>query len=439
MVVYDLWALRIARLGEKIANSHSESSSQAQSQLFSTLETDDSETANDEEDLLRNSNIKGEKKLADVPNLNDALALCYLGILTLRLPVTPGDFYAWITDGKMAYRRATRLLPLAMRDRLPATFHSVLDYKFPFKHQRFYDTVTDLQLSFSKDHSIVWPALNVPLLLYRYLRELALPLEIYDATIRLADLLGYTFAQKRNGMQRLGIRHLPEAQLVGCLIVCLKLLYPLDDKERFPQPTQDPSATRLDWDDWCRHISPSKAMEPGEKDGFTTEQLIQLQEKDVFSMSPHQIDQYLDFYADTFLDDTEIERSVENNNFRYALHEMFPIKGNRPSRPLKQLSEEASLSEQLAVVKAVQSSVTPVPAVSDDGTAPRILRPGEAYPMWKKAEDLPYRARVLYEHAAGIAGLSLDMLVLAVFFTEARIEQWRRQQMRQQAEEQEGT
>lgn len=435
MVIYDLWTLRISQLSDKIESSHSESSSQPQSQ-FNTLDTDDSETTDAEAGLLKNASTRGEEKLAGVPNLNDTLALCYLGTLALRLPITPGDIYAWVTDGKMAYRRAIKLVPLAMRDRLPATFHAVLDYQYHFKHQRFHDTVTDLQIGFSKDHGVVWPALNVPLLLYRYLRELALPLDIYDATVRLADLLGYDFAQHRNGKQRSGIRHLPEAQLAGCLIVCLKLLYPLDGKERFPRLSSDPSATGLDWDSWCKHISVDKTAESAGECGYTTEQLIKTQEKDVFSMSPDQLDQYLDFYTDTFLDEAEIERSKESNDFRYALYEMFPIDINRKTKPPSELSEVSPLSEQLVIVKQIQSSITSVPVVPDDVAAPKVLRPGEAYQVWKKFDDLPDRARTLYEKTAALAGLSMDMLILAVFFTEARIEQWRRRQMRQQEDEQ---
>ncbi|KAF2849671.1 hypothetical protein T440DRAFT_490274 [Plenodomus tracheiphilus IPT5] len=428
-VIYDLWALRIAQLSDKIASDTSESESQSQSQVFNTLETDDGDTSDDERGMLKNTAYRGERKLASMPNLNDTLALCYLGILTLRLPITPGDIYAWVTDGKMAYRRAIKLVPLAMRDRLPATYHAVLDQQTLFKHKRFYNTVTDLQIGYSKDHSIIWPALNVPLLLYRYVREMALPLELYDATTRLADLLGYNFALHGNDKKRLGIRHLPEAQLIGCVLVCVKLLYPLDDRQRSPLSSTEPTSTTLDWDAWCKRVNAATADSGEGNEHFTTEDLIKLQEKDVLSMLPEQLDQYMDFYADAFLDDAEIQRTKENDDFRHALYSMFPIEGHGEPRPPKELSNPVSLPEQMEIVKAVHSSMTPVAAASDEAAGPELLRPGQAYHVWKKEEQLPDRAKVLYEKAAKLAGLSMDLLVKAVFFTEAKIEQWRRQQM----------
>ncbi|KAF2127590.1 hypothetical protein P153DRAFT_343774 [Dothidotthia symphoricarpi CBS 119687] len=421
-VIFDLWSLRIAQFGDKIARQDQESESQ--SQVYNTLETDDSDT-DGEKGTLRTPKGR-DKKLGSVPNLIDCLALCYLGMITLRLPVTPGDIYVWITDGKMAYRRAIKLLPLAMRDRLPPSYHSVLDPSTLLKHKRLYATITDLQISFEKDYAISWPALNVQLLLFRYLKELALPLELYDATIRLSDLLGYSFVLRQDGNKRLGIRHLPEAQLAGCLVVCVKLLYPLDGEERYPKSSSEPTATVLDWDAWCRQMETVKAKQRGGDTRFTTEEMTKLEEKDVFSMLGDQVDQYLGFYADTFLDDAEIQRTRENDDFRNALYEMFPTDGKSHGSSTTAV-EEVSIQERLDVVKAVHSSMRSRAAVGDDDDAQEdVLRPGEAYRLYKKEHDLPGQAKIFYEEVARMVGLSMDMLIMAVLFTEARIEQWRR-------------
>jgi RNA polymerase I-specific transcription initiation factor RRN7 len=248
MVIFDLWALRVAQLSEKIASGDQESESQ--SQVYNTLESEDDDTTNHERGTI--STPKGrDKKLQGTPNLYDCLALCYLGISTLRLPMTPGDIYAWVTDGKMAYRRAIKLLPLAMKDRLPSSYHAVLDPQTMMSYKRFYTTLTNLEISFEKEHGVQWPALNVQLLLFRYLKELALPLELYDATLRLGDLLGYTFAFRYDGRQNLGVRHLPEAQLIGCLVLCVKLLHPFDKVRRAPHSSSEPTAVLMNWKQLC--------------------------------------------------------------------------------------------------------------------------------------------------------------------------------------------
>jgi RNA polymerase I-specific transcription initiation factor RRN7 len=390
------------------------------------MESEDDATDN-EKGHLRDTKEKRNLKLSAAPNLNDCLVLCYLGITTLRLPFTPGDIYAWVIDGKLPYRRAIKSLPLAMRDRLPPAYRGVLDPSAPITHTRFYKTLADLQISYSKDHGIIWPALNVPLLLFRYLKELALPIELYDATKRLGDLLGYDFAPHYGVRKRLGIRHLPEAQLVSCLIICVKILYPLGDEKYYPKSSSEPTVAVMDWQAWSEQIQAAEEARRGDNGRFTTEELTKLQEKDVLSMEPQDMDQYLDFYANTFLDNAEIQRTRDVNDFRNALYNMFPI-DTEAQHPPRETFQGLSFGQELEAVKAVHGAMNTVPVVAEDTEVPRV---GHTYPIWKTEQDLPDNAKRLYGKAAKIAGLSLNMLTLAVVFTEARVEQWKKAQKRQ--------
>jgi RNA polymerase I-specific transcription initiation factor RRN7 len=428
-VIFDLWALRIAQLGDKIASTDEEtpgSQSQSSQQVFSTLEQEEEVTDNETGQLRSNKGKRGLKLLA-APNLRDCLVLCYLGTATLRLPFTPGDVHAWVTDGKLPYRRAIKLLPLPMRDRLPSTFHAVLDPNTPLTYSRFYETLVDLQISYNKDHGIIWPALNVPLLLFRYLKELALPLELYDATKRLGDLLGHDFAPHYEGKKRLGLRHFPEAQLVSCLIVCVKLLYPLDGIKRCPWSSSELIATTVNWDVWIKQMDTAEELQRGDGGRFTTEQMTKLKEEDVFSMGPEEMDQYLDFYADAFLDEAEIQRTRSTDDFRNALYDMFPI-GSETSHSPRQTSNGLSLGQKLDIVKAVHGSMDTLTPVADEDAEKGTLRAGQVYQIWKTEEELPEAAKILYEKAARIAGLSMEMLILVVGFTEARVETWKKVQ-----------
>jgi RNA polymerase I-specific transcription initiation factor RRN7 len=422
-VVFDLWALRIAHLGDRISGGTQENESQ-QSQVFNTLESEDEQTTDNERGTI--STLKGrDKHLHGTPNIYDCLALCYIGISTLRLPLTPGDIRAWVTDGKMAYRRAIKLLPLNMKDRLPSTYHAVLDPQTMLNYRVFYTTLTNLEISFEKDHGVEWPPLNVQPLLFRYIKQLALPLEIYDATLRLADLLGYDFVFRYRRRHRFGIRHLPEAQLIACLVVCVKLFYPFDKTRRSPGSSSEPTTVVMDWRRWCKHMAAAKKTQREGNPGFTTEELTKLQERDIFEMGGEQLDQYLDFYAETFIDDAEVQRTKENNDFRNALYGMFPIEG-KPQHPPIQISDRVSHERTLETVTAVHGSMKTTLVMDDDDSD--VLRPGQMYPIWGHAEEMPSRTTVFYEEAASLAGFSLDMLVNAVFFTEARVEKWRRKQ-----------
>ncbi|KAF2628979.1 hypothetical protein BU25DRAFT_25033 [Macroventuria anomochaeta] len=424
LITLDLWALRIAQFGDRIA-SDKFADSQSQSQVFSTLETDDSET-DDARGTLRTPKGR-DKKLSGVPNLLDSLALCYLGILTLRLPITPGDIYHWVSEGKLAYRGAIKHLPLPMRDRLPPSYHAILNPNALLKYKRFYAAVTDLQVSFTKDHRIAWAPLNHRLLLFRYLKELALPLEIYDVTIRLSKLLGYDFVLHQDGEKRLGIKHLPEAQLVGCLLVCVKVLYPFDGEVRHPRSAAEPTAAVISWRHWHEQLRSAKAGQEGHDQRYTVEELTKLEEKDVFDMAPDRLDQYLDFYADTFLDNAEIQRTKDTDDFRNAIYGMFPIAGT-PTASANLSPDGLQKKDDMAMVRAVHGSMQARTTVEDDEVGTGILRPGQSYRPYRKEKDLPEHAKAFYEEVVKLAGLSMDMLMMAVFFTEARIEKWRRKQ-----------
>lgn len=412
MIVFDLWTVRIAQFGDKIASEESGTESQSRSRIYSTQDTTDTDTT-DTERGLRKTPKERDRKLAGAPNLYDCLALCYLGILTLRLPITPGDMHAWITDGKLEYRRAIKCIPLEMRDRLPPGYHATLDPNALLDYEVFYRTMTRLQMSYEKDHGILWPPLNVPILLFRYIKDLALPIELYDTTIRLGEFLGHDFALHYDKDKRMGLRCYPEAQLIGCLIVCVKLLYPFSSKKIQPESSSEPTAIKMDWEVWCNQVHATQSKERGSKSRLTTEELMTLKEEDVFSMLPNQLDQYLDFYADTFLDQAAIQRTKDTNDFRNALYELFPIEGTE-QHPAIQVSNKPPYEQKLEVIKAVQSSMKVVEAGSSKEARPKTLRPGQRYRVWKKEKDLPKHARVLYEEAAKLAGLSLDMLIMAV-------------------------
>ncbi|KAF1939801.1 hypothetical protein EJ02DRAFT_407774 [Clathrospora elynae] len=433
-VVQGFWTLRIAQLADKIALEDPNSDSVSTlSHVVSTLEGETNEIEDTEQapTTPRIQSRRRDRKLASAPNLQDCLALCYFGIITLGLPFTPGDIYAWVADGKLAYIQAIKLLPPAMKDclpRRPPIYNTALTPGTPLCYSRFYRTVVDLQISYAKDHAIVWPALNVPLLTFRYIKELALPLELYDATKRVGELLGFDFAPHFNG-KRLGIRHLPEAQLVGCLIVCIKLLYPLDNVKRYPRAATEPSATAMDWDEWYKIMWASKTEQRGEHEGFTNVELMMLRDKDVFDMDAGEMDQYLDFYAHAYLDEARIQKTKDTNEFQSALWETFPINGEA-AHPPRPSVHETSLQQKLEVVKAVHGTMKALAAVSDEDTDVETLRPGQAYRSWKTVEELPEPAKMLYEKAAALAGLSMDMMLLAVFFTEAKMEQWRRAKTR---------
>ncbi|KAF9729275.1 hypothetical protein PMIN03_000291 [Paraphaeosphaeria minitans] len=418
-VVQDLWTLRILQLGHKIRNESQDSSS---SRVFSTQE---SETEAEDDPLIIPSR---KKKLQENPTLIDCLALCYLGTLTLRLPVTPGDIYTWTTEEDMPYLNAIRLITPPMRNRLPATYHSAFSPYSLLNLRRFYTAYANLLAGFELKYSIAWPALNVPVLLFRYLKDLALPLELYDATIRLGEKLGYDFALYVSPRQMLNFASLPEARLISCLVICVKLIFPFDDIERHPRSVAEPAATAIDWPAWVQLVEAARAEERGGRHRYTTEELTKVQEKDVFSMSGNDLDQYLDFYLANFVDEMNIQSKTSDDAFQAAMYSLFPIAPDASSQPQK---TPANLQQQkkLELVRAVHGTTKEVRAFADDEGV-EVLRPGAWYAVYTKESDMPPHAARFYEEAARISGLTLDMLIRCVRRIERNIarEQGRQKQ-----------
>ncbi|KAJ4354304.1 uncharacterized protein N0V89_006038 [Didymosphaeria variabile] len=416
-VVQDLWTLRILQLANKIRDETQESGS---SQVFSTQE---SETEADEDPLILQSR---RKKLQENPTLIDCLALCYLGTLTLRLPVTPGDVYTWTTEEDMPYLNAIRLIPPAMRNRLPATYHSAFSPYSLLNLRRFYTAYTNMLAGLELKYSIAWPSLNVPVVLFRYLKDLALPLELYDATMRLGEKLGYDFALYIAPRQKFNITSLPEARLISCLVICVKLIFPFDDSKRHPRSAAEPAATAMDWPAWSGLIKEARAAERGGRHRYTTEELTKVQEKDVFSMSGAELDQYLDFYLANFVDETHIQTKTSDDAFQAAMYNLFPVAADPDTQP-QAISADQRHEKKLELVRAVHNTIKEVNAVADDEDV-NVLRPGARYPEYTNEHNLPPHAARFYEEAARISGLTMDMLVRCVRHIERKIarEQGRR-------------
>jgi RNA polymerase I-specific transcription initiation factor RRN7 len=318
-----------------------------------------------------------------------------------------------------------------MRDKLPSYYHATLDPNSLLKYERFYSATVELEIALEKEYGIVWPKLNHALLLFRYLKDLALPLELYDATIRLLGYLDYDLTLPKSDNVKISVRQIPETQLAACLVVCIKLMYPFDGPKRYPKTASEPASAVIDWGKWQEHISSHKANPGRTIKVYTPEDLYSIEEKDVFSMSDNQVDQFLDWYASSFIEESVF---APQNEYQRALYDMFPIDPLPNSTALPPSLPSPAYQERLDTVRAVHSSFKPRRVISGENEEEDTARPGNAYRYWRKVEHLPETAKKFYEELGKVAGLSVDMLVLAVFFAEKGVQRWMKKQKRQARE-----
>ncbi|KAL5359701.1 RNA polymerase I-specific transcription initiation factor Rrn7 [Aspergillus floccosus] len=409
-VVRDLWALRLEKYEAKIREV---------SEDADTLEFFSSQPAVEPDDKL-DALTSGGKRV-QWPRLVDTIALCYLGALLMRLPISVGDFHRMVLREEVPYIRVIKSIPREIRDKLPQEYLSLIETTRLLKAEHLHKAVFELLLLYNQCFDIEFPPLNVPTLLYNYIRRLALPVELYPAVKRLRDLLGFTFEFPTKVIGKRKPLHLPEVQLVTLIVISTKLLFPFDDIERYPLSAKDPTTQVIDWKIWAQTQRQFDNRETSAgRIGKGNE--ITINEQDVFSLTPAQLDEYMDWYEKSWLDTTK-----ESN----PLADMFPISSNASDtqlnpRPATAADDDAATLD--AMVQTATSDLRPRSIIPESDAD--VPRPGSSYARYRMDSDLPETARPFYETVAKVAGVSLATLVRSVSQAENRIIRWLDEQRR---------
>ncbi|KLJ10053.1 hypothetical protein EMPG_14534 [Blastomyces silverae] len=345
-----------AATGASASDVDANANANANADADADVDDDTAATAEEEEE----ENAYHRRRLMESPKLIDSLALCYLGLMLLRVPLGVGVLESWILNDEIPLIRAIRFIPQDMKDRLPAAYHYALDTKNVPTGNQLHRAIASLAVFYRKEFGVRIPPLNAPLMLFAYMKQLSLPLEPFPAILnRLQHLAGFNFTYysslptaaassvsstattikgkpgtaRRRKRRKFQSINLPEVQLVSLLIIAVKLFYPFDDSlgeghgegegegegegrgggalsaeanvKRYPYSWRDPAAQIMDWEAWMgfqREFSDeggdSLANVEGEK--ATTVKVkgreIGIRAGDVFGMDGRQIDEYLDWY-----------------------------------------------------------------------------------------------------------------------------------------------
>lgn len=258
-----------------------------------------------------------------------------------------------------------------------------------------------------------------------------LAVEIYPTVKNIQNLanLPFSFPTTIIKKQR-KLSRSPDVQLTSLIVIATKLLFPFDKMRRYPVSANEPTTQAIDWKAWDqaqRHFDDREASAGHIGRGRE----VLTTEKDVFSMTPTQLDEYMDWYESSWLDGSKgaitarcvqlmLTRTVSN-----PLADLFPIGrfGAEPQPAPHQTGgddDEEALSDML---HAVMGQL--IPRKHNPSSDSDIPRPGCEYRRYRSEPDLPDTARPFYETVAKLAGISLNTLVRAVFQTELKLSQWR--------------
>ena len=447
-ITRDLWALRLRRLQNRVTYD-SETDTEGQSQVFSSQS--EGESAGSQ--TTRGSRRKRQAKTDGAINLSETLVICYIGTLLMRIPFTVVDLISRVDNGELLYYRAAKEVPGNLRERLPGEFQVLLEPQTILQSSNLHHRILELAVLLNAEFGMVIPAVNHPLILYRWMQALSLPIEVYAATQRLARILDIEFTLQVGGKTNSSrVLRYPEVQLMSLLVVATKLFFPIDDIDRHPASANDLSALKMDWSEWSAAQGPS--LDDGDESDIiqhskhdtssdlTFPEAFTISESDCLAMGDEELDRYMDWYQDNLASESirDHGRAGRDADFRRTLMRMFPTQS--ATRPTVSSDsgeskgsgagegEDTSLARQVSDttqrLRRVQQALRPkkiaVSAVGDDGQRDEVARAGSFYRRHREAKELEGPARLLYTKAAELAGISLEGMTKAVFLTERKLQ-----------------
>jgi len=356
--------------------------------------------------------------------------------MLLRSPIITADIYSWISDGQLIYYQAFKSLDVVMRNRLPSRYHDLLNPQLLLTMERLQTALADTIEYYGIFAGMECPPSNYRLWLYRFVRDLQFPLEVYAATLRLAGLLGVNFDHTNHSTERERLKALrpPENRLIVLVVISIKLLFPVDGQDRTPRKPTELAVLGLDWTTWVQARRDMSSAKTNTTEELSYNQALRTTDVDVTSMSDDKLDQYMDWYEKAYVEEqpSEKRRNRSEAGFRKAMYRMFPI--SRPetmdhiddarSTPTKNF---ASTAGQDDAIKIIQARLKPLRVLNDqavEDTYAKVVRPGDNYEHYRGFDELTGPAKVLYEEAANVVGMSVDALVQGVFSYEKRVENW---------------
>lgn len=445
-ITRDLWALRLRRLQGRVTYD-SETDTEGQSQVFSSQSEGESAGS---QTTRGSSRRKQQAKTDGAISISETLVICYIGTLLLRVPFTVVDLISRVDSGDMIYYQAGKEVPANLKERLPGQFQTLLEPQAVLQASSLQHRILDLGTLLSTEFGMVLPAINHPLLLYRWMQELALPIEVYAATQRLSRLLGIDFTLKLGRKTSAVLRH-PEVHLMALLIVSTRLFFPFDDIDRHPTSANDLSALQMDWHEWVATHNSAQHDQSGGGDSdnnniktntmsrMTFPEASKISEPDCLAMGDEELDRYLDWYQENLASESVREhgRAGRDADFRRTLMRMFPTQSSRPTVSATEVQGEGEgegentgladkATDTTQRLRQVQQALRPKKIVVSAGDGEHggddVARVGSFYRRHREAKDLDGPVRVFYTKAAELAGVSLESMTKAAFLTESKLQ-----------------
>lgn len=250
-------------------------------------------------------------------------------------------------------------------------------------------------------------------------------------TSRIAKLLSISYSFPTLG-GRQAASSFPEVHLMALLVVAVKLHHPFDHVQRYATAINDPGIMTVDWDIWCKQQKDFDHRLTSEgKLGRGNE--MKIQDRDVLNMTGAQMDEYLDWFERTWVQ--EGNQEAKKGSLPTQLLDMFPTdRLDGSSAPVVDIQDLVDADQKALDVKlkAAQARLKIRGIVSEERAGKSkvpVRRMGSFYKRYRKEEDLPPTAKAFYEAAANLIAVSLHTLLVAVLQTEQKLLKYKKKQL----------
>ncbi|KAK9365259.1 hypothetical protein V1509DRAFT_633640 [Lipomyces kononenkoae] len=418
------------------------------------------ESSEDEEtlDQLANLTLSGSQKGLEFVQIKlaESVVLCYLGCRILKLPIFLGDLYQELRNMEFPFMRASNCIPYSMRQHLDVRYQHIFEPRnIPIQGllHNFCGYITGILL---ERHKITVEPPSRTVLLFRYVHDLFLPLEIYQAVLHLSNYLDLDFSFQTNRKPKRREFH-PEIKLMALVVIATKLCFGLDGVLRMPKTLSEPAAQHLDWNLWKRSLMSTwdkeKWMKMNDEIGAKPTNNGKLTGKmaaaasetkrgpynydndDVAFWDSDQINKFLNFYQKTWTvsDEVEMKEMLAPRQFL----DLFPLLDLEPGDSMQidstqvdnkdilhsednsDIQESEEHTSVVETLNRVQASTRPFYTTTD--VSETMILPGELYPIHNVYRDMPDIAteyneltQALYIAGTKTTGCSLMQLRRAV-------------------------
>lgn len=126
-------------------------------------------------------------------------------------------------------------------------------------------------------------------------------MEVIPAVRRLADLLDINFSYPLRNAKSYNVAAYPEIQLISLIVIATKLSQPFDNISRLPTSESDFTTMKINWKAWAM------TMVDRGGDQIKRGEELRVKDTDVWNMDQGGMDDYLDWYQRTWIDDRELK------------------------------------------------------------------------------------------------------------------------------------